>query len=162
MSRYPIILLFCFILGISTNSFSQSIVRSSLSCLGSTSSGEGFILRQTIGQSSNTVVVNNSELVLRQGFQQPISFQLIYDILIPIEFTLSPNPAKEKTLLQINEQISTFNIIISNLNGTPIIRIPGQNLLDTWLDLRNFSSGIYIITIISDKKTGSKKLIVLP
>lgn len=144
------------------NSFGQSVVRSSLSCLGSTFSKDGFILRQTIGQSSNTFVFNNGGLVLIQGFQQPIYQPNMSHITTSIEFTLSPNPADEKSLLKFQEQISSYTITISNINGRVLTRIDDQTLSAKWLDLKNFMPGIYIVTVISNKNIGSKKLIINP
>jgi hypothetical protein len=74
---------------LSQASFGQIIVRSSLSCLGSTVSDKGFILRQTIGQASNTNVLNNEGLGLRQGFQQPIASYNSLKAVLPIWYCLN-------------------------------------------------------------------------
>jgi hypothetical protein len=138
----------------------QSIVRSSLSSIGSTYSADGFILRQTIAQPSNTIVGSNSGFVLIQGFQQPLYSKVIPILNIPIDFTLSPNPAYEKTLLELKGEISSYSVTISNSNGMVMTRLNNQKLPENWLDITNLPAGIYFVTIISDSRSGSKKLIV--
>jgi hypothetical protein len=149
-----LLLLNCF------SGFGQSIIRSSISSLGSAVSEDGFILRQTIGQPSNTLIFITGELTLRQGFQQALSGENIYQAPDPLDFKLSPNPARDKTLIEFTREIKDYTITIYNLTGTPLAIIPGQELQSHWLDLKSYPEGMYIITITSDKKTGSKKLIL--
>jgi hypothetical protein len=162
MLKYLTMLLMNGLIISQTNAFGQSIVRYSLSSLGSTFSKEGYIIRQTIGQPSNTFVVKNGSLILRQGFQQPLFSEHFPDKNIPIDFKLSPNPARGMTLVEFNEPISSYAITISNLNGIQLSRISRQSLLIKWLDLNGYAPGVYIITITGDKRIGSKKLIVSP
>lgn len=142
------------------SSYGQSIIRSSINSLGSAVSEDGFILRQTIGQSSNTLIFMNGEVTLRQGFQQALSGENIYQVPDLLDFRLSPNPARDKTLIEFSREIKDYTITIYNLTGTPLAIIPGQELQSRWLDLKSFPEGMYIITITSGKKTGSKKLIL--
>ncbi len=153
-------IVFLQIMILSQASLGQTIVRSSLSCLGSTVSDEGFILRQTIGQSSNTYMFNKEGLVLRQGFQQPITSYNYLKAILPVEFTLSPNPANDRVLLKFQEEISKCTIYMKDINGILISEFKAESLQTRWLDLKNLIPGIYIITVNSDNSTGSKKLIV--
>lgn len=141
-------------------SFGQSIIRSSISSLGSAVSEDGLILRQTIGQSSNTLIFMNGEITLRQGFQQALTGENIYKAPDPLDFKLSPNPARDKTLIEFTQEMKDYTITIYNLTGTPLAIIPGQELQSRWLDMKSYPEGMYIITITSDKRTGSKKLIL--
>jgi len=141
-------------------SYGQSIIRSSLSSLGTAVSQEGFILRQTIGQPSNTLIFVNGEVTIRQGFQQALTGENIYQTSDPLEFKLSPNPARDKTLIEFTGEITDYKITIYNLTGTSLAVIPGQELVSRWLDLKSYPEGMYIIKITSGKLTGSKKLIL--
>jgi hypothetical protein len=145
---------------LSQASFGQIIVRSSLSCLGSTVSDKGFILRQTIGQASNTNVLNNEGLGLRQGFQQPIASYNSLKAVLPIDFTLYPNPADDMVLLKFQEEISKCTISVRDINGILLSELKVETLHEEWLDLKNFMPGIYIITVNINKSIGSKKLII--
>jgi hypothetical protein len=142
------------------NSFGQSIVRSSINSLGSSSSENGIIIRQTLGQSSNTMVFNYDGLVLRQGFQQPLYSKQNSILIAPVKFTLSPNPTSGKTFLEVQGDISSFNISVTNISGITQIRINNQTNMRQWLDLNSLIPGIYIVTITTDKRIGSQKLIL--
>jgi Secretion system C-terminal sorting domain len=157
--KYLIVLSLYLILINSVSTQGQSIIRSSINCLGSTYTSGGLILRQTTGQASSTMVFNNGDLLLRQGFQQPIALQEDSYLNIPLKFTLSPNPAGEKSLLEFSEDISPYTIIISNINGMVMSRINNQTLQFKWLNLENYLPGIYVVTILSGRRIGSKKLI---
>jgi hypothetical protein len=133
-----------------------------MSSLGATTSQDGYILRQTIGQPSNTTAFNCGEIILLQGFQQPKSSRFFSFSFLPLDFTLSPNPAKDKTLLKFNEQITSYTITITSINGELHERIDEQTLLVSWLDFSNYLPGIYIVTVSGDKRIGSKKLIINP
>lgn len=140
--------------------YSQSIIRSSLSCLGSTISENGYLIRQTIGQSSSTGVFNNEELFLRQGFQQPISSYNSLRALLPIDFTLSPNPAADKTLLEFKEEIPQYSMTVRNTSGIILLEFKDKSLQSRWLDFKNYPAGIYLITVTSDNRLAYKKLVV--
>jgi len=159
MLRYLRILFFHLIL-ISQVANSQSIVRSSLNCLGSTVSDNGHIVRQTVGQSSNTLLFNKGGFELRQGFQQPLaSFHPIKEIL-PINFSLSPNPASDRTLLELKEEYFQYNITIRNLNGIILAEFKDESSKSKWLEFPSKAPGVYIITITCGNRIGFKKLIV--
>jgi len=153
------ILLLQFII-ISQVSAGQSIVRSSLSCVGSSLSNEGIILRQTIGQASNTYVFDKEGLILRQGFQQSVTSFNALEPIVPVDFTLSPNPAVGKTLLNFHEEISRPTISVRDLTGNLLYEIKVESLTDIWLDLMDFKPGIYIITVMTGNNKGSEKLII--
>jgi len=145
---------------ISQVSEGQTIVRSSLSSLGSSVSREGLILRQTIGQSSNTYVFNEGGLVLRQGFQQSVTSLNQLEAIVPVDFNLSPNPANDKTLLKFHEEIGRSIISVRDINGYLLSELKVESLTANWLDLNNYKPGIYIITVKSGNNKRSKKLII--
>ena len=138
----------------------QSIVRSSLSCLGSSYSGEGYLMRQTIGQPSNTAVSRNGLCVLRQGFQQPLTASATEITNNPLVFSLNPNPAHGTTLLMLKEEISDCTITVRDLFGKILTSIPCNGLRYRSLDLSGYITGIYIVTITSAGGSGSVKLII--
>ena len=153
------ILLLPFII-ISQISAGQTIVRYSFSCLGNSVSNDGIVLRQTIGQSSNTYVFSKEGLILRQGFQQAVksSFNQLEET-VPVDFILYPNPAEDRTMIKFNEEVSSSIILLRDLNGNLLSEIKTESLTDKWLDLKNFKPGMYIVTVISGNKKGSRKLI---
>ena len=154
------ILLLQFII-LSQVSAGQTIVRSSFSCLGNSVSSDGIVLRQTIGQSSNTYVFKMEGLILRQGFQQAVksSFNQLGET-IPVDFILYPNPAEDRTLIKFKDEISRSIILVRDLNGNLLSEIKDESLTEKWLDLKNYKPGMYLVTVISGNKKGSKKLII--
>lgn len=149
-----LLLLYCF------PSSGQTIIRSSLSSLGAFVSEEGFLLRQTVGQPSNTLIFANGEVTIRQGFQQAVSGENLYKANNSLVFRLYPNPARDRTQLDFSKEIKDYTITVYNLTGTPLATIPGQNLQSRWLDLKSYPEGMYIIRITAGNRTGSKKLIL--
>jgi len=140
--------------------FSQSLSRQTLSSLGAFYSNDGIILRQTLGQPSNTFLFYGEEVTLRQGFQQPYTKQMIIDTSIPIDFTIYPNPTKGRAYIEINETLDAYNIIINSIVGTALWKSENQKLSLNEIDLKDFLPGIYILTITRGKRVGSKKLVI--
>lgn len=138
----------------------QTIIRSTLSSLGTAVSEEGLFLRQTIGQPSNTLIFMNGDVSILQGFQQPVSGVNPVQPKNLLDFRLYPNPAHGQTQVVFSEEIKDYTITIHNLTGTPLAIIPGRALTSKWLDLKDYPEGMYIITITTGRMTGSKKLIL--
>jgi len=138
----------------------QTIVRSSLSCLGSTVTDNGLILLQTMGQSSGTDVLKMGGMELRQGFQQPVVSKNHASGHKHVDFTLSPNPAKENTRLSFKEEISGCSIYIRDINGSTLYKYSTDILYEKWLDLSGIRPGIYIVTVATGNGQSSKKLII--
>jgi hypothetical protein len=145
---------------LSQHSYGQIIVRSSLSCLGSTVSDKGFIVRQTIGQASNTSILNKEGLVLRQGFQQPLVPKYYLKKVLPVDFALYPNPADYKVLIKFQEEISGCTIYLRDIKGVLLSELKFETMREEWLDIKSIIPGIYIITVDTGTGIGSKKLII--
>jgi hypothetical protein len=144
----------------STHLSGQTVMRSSMGCIGATYTENGLILRQTIGQSSNTTVISNGEFVIRQGFQQPITTVNSPEANIPVDFTLYPNPAHHYTSIVFKEQVNPYSIIIRNINGAVLAKFDNQTLQSRELILEDYMSGVYIVTIVSNERIGIRKLVV--
>lgn len=72
--------------------------------------------------------------------------------------SLSPNPTKN--MLYISNDNTTFNSIeVSDLNGR-IVKATKQNALNTTeVNISDLSAGVYMVKIVSDKGTVTKKVI---
>jgi hypothetical protein len=155
---YKIVVLQLLVIGQLTSG--QTIVRSSLSCLGSTITDSGLILRQTVGQPSGTDVLRMGGMALRQGFQQPVVSKNHSSGLKPVDFKLFPNPATDKTLLSFTEEISGCSVFVRDINGSILFKCVEQTLYDKWLDLTGIVPGVYVVTVVSGSRHSSKKLII--
>ena len=138
----------------------QTIVRSSFSCLGSTFTENGLILLQTMGQPSGTDVLRMGGMELRQGFQQPVSAWNPVKELNPVDFTISPNPAKDFTLISFKEEISGCVVYIRDINGSLLSKYSTDILYEKRVDLSGIKPGIYFVTIGFPNGHSTKKLIV--
>lgn len=159
MMKYSVLYLFCFLF-FSSNLNGQSLLRSSISCFGSTFSENGIIVRQTVGQSSNTTVIKFGVLELRQGFQQPLSIGKVNSIIPYLDFSLSPNPARDYVDIKISEIQSVYTISIFDMNGSLLYNADKQVLLLNRLDLTKLIPGFYIVKVSGQDGFGTKKLII--
>ena len=112
-------LLVCFLI-INLCLFSQSIKRQSLNSAGNTGYGDGFYLKQTTGQSSNTNQVKDSQITLRQGFQQPVIDFAKLKPCATCELSVFPNPLNEKSVLHIPLKSKTYSVWICDALGKVI------------------------------------------
>ena len=149
------------LLTLSNASFSQSLVRSTLSSIGSSYSEDGILVRQTVGQPSATIAFTNGTLRLNQGFQQPIIRQAILEAKNPIDLEIYPNPSKGKSLLRINEEISSYTITIYSAQGKILKILPDQSLPAKWLDFEQYMPGSYIVVVTTRERIGSKTLMLI-
>lgn len=67
-----------------------------------------------------------------------------------------PNPTSEKIQIDISNDINVVSIELYNVLG---VRIMNFESLQNELNLKEFSSGVYILKIISDSGTISKKIV---
>lgn len=73
------------------------------------------------------------------------------------ELNIYPNPAKEKLTVKASSRISTIQI--TNLSGT-LINTSVANAFSSIVDLSEMENGIYLVTVISEGRKLSKKLVV--
>ena len=154
-----VLLLLCYY----SNSYAQSIVRSSLNSFGNTVQKNGIQLSQTAGQSSNYSVFNSDDQSseLRQGFQQADRRDVQADSKF-LNFTLYPNPNYGSFSIRFNERIEgTLNYRLIDNQGR-IYR--DEKIASNMANHFNFTlpSGSYILQLEnSTGKIGTTKLIIL-
>jgi choice-of-anchor B domain-containing protein len=73
------------------------------------------------------------------------------------QFSMSPNPAETETILVSGTKYPIKNVSIHNLLGQKVLELNNLNSTEYKLNLNNFKSGIFLVTI-NNKVT--KKLIV--
>lgn len=140
----------------------QKIIRSTLGSIGAGYTVEGFVFRETSGQPSATSVLRGKELVLRQGFQQPLSKSISEEKGNKLEFKLFPNPTETAAWLEIPEDIMSYKLTITNINGIIMETLMIQNHGLLLLDLDALGPGIYLVTIDNGKRKGTTRLVVTP
>ena len=155
-------ILTCFLLSFYVQG--QSLIRSSLSSFGGSISSNGFVLKHTVGQSSNTKLFNDDKgSVLRQGFQQP--FQGFGNKSLSernkCELTLINNTSNKKFTIRLGKDHTSSELFVFNSKGKFVFNknFSGQEYQFNPIKL---SSGIYIVKIkTSDNYTCDNKFIIL-
>ncbi len=79
------------------------------------------------------------------------------DIATEFEWKVYPNPAS--TQLTIESEFELQEITLSTIMGKSIKKIRNPSMLET-IDISNLNSEVYILTMISNNKIQSKKIIV--
>ena len=141
--------------------YSQQIIRSSLNSFGNTAVVNGVQYRQTVGQPSNTSVFSSKEVVLRQGFQQPV-ISTGANASKECSLNLSPNPTSDFVTLEFGEEIGEYQVSVFDLNGALVYR--GESTADKThkMDIRKMANGVYLLNVLS--KTGyhcNQKLVII-
>lgn len=140
---------------------SQSLIRSSINSFGGSTSYNNILLRQSVGQSSNTGNISNSQ-TLRQGFQQPLYGTTPYaqSNTSSISIKLFPNPASTSTQLIVEGNLKSYDIVITSLIGSQVLKIQ-SNQLSNIIDCNSLLQGTYIVSIVKNNTVlSSIKLII--
>jgi hypothetical protein len=145
MNKTPL-LLWLFLLLLSNYICAQEVISSS----GSSFSNSTNQLNWTLGEPiTETFVAGQSTLT--QGFQQS---KLTVTAIDQISENLSglkvyPNPVSNELTIEVAE-IGKFNLSFFDLNGKLLIKKEIEKTVET-IDMLNYSSGSYFLTVYSDK-----------
>jgi hypothetical protein len=158
------IILLCFLLlaSIVITLNAQVLERQVFASAGSTAQAAGIQIDYTVGEPVVTPLTG-SGLLLTQGFQQPFTFVLPSNAVIPF-FAMYPNPTKANAILHFAlPAAGNLKIVVYNAIGqrvlTDNIHFPAgetQHILKTSLLI----PGTYFVDIILDGYgTSTKKLL---
>jgi Domain of unknown function DUF11/Secretion system C-terminal sorting domain len=77
------------------------------------------------------------------------------------DFTVSPNPAKDKINVSINAEIDVqWTIRVMNSIGQTVFSRQGQNVWTVDIDTRRFENGLYLVEYQSDGERKIEKIII--
>lgn len=142
---------------------SQTILRQSISCLGSSSQIHGGIISETVGQAYFTRAHFDSEIQLTPGFQQRL-FAFIPETSSPdgMQVLLYPNPVSEELHLLPEDAIEDARIEIIDINGKVICQLEKDLSTEISIDLGHLAGGIYQIRImdLQQKKVFNSRIII--
>ena len=130
----------------------QSIIRSSISSFGKSTSSDNIILHQTVGQSSNVNVAKSDDIFLRQGFQQPPFFSITERNIALVSAELYPNPNNGNfTLLVETQKNNNYNFQINDMVGASLAK--GYGSSKEPLPLTYYlAAGLYIVNISQENQ----------
>jgi hypothetical protein len=156
MKRLLLLITIC----ISSFSFGQRIVRSTIGAIGSSSNQNGIIIQQSVGQpalTSNDKSENG--MGLRQGFIQPVWFETVSNDLNVI---LYPNPNQGDFSFQADiEEDVTYDYKILDQQGKLVLvgKGLGNELVNVSID--NPARGMYHLNVKTEDKTSAFKINVI-
>ena len=75
------------------------------------------------------------------------------------DITISPNPATNIISIASNQNIGINAIKISDLNGRVVQNQSFENVSSLEMNMANIASGVYLLTIVSDKGSITKKIV---
>lgn len=151
------------LLSVSLNA--QNLQRSSLGSSGASteisSSDNTYYISQSVGQNSVIGTLTNGENVIRQGYQQPpFSIKVVADSNSDLEASIFPNPVDTFITVQFSEVLkNSINVVIYDISGKRILNNTENPTQSFNIDMSSFSSGVYLLTIVSGAKKYTAQLI---
>jgi|TARA_R110000737_G_scaffold352737_3_gene400041 hypothetical protein len=131
--------------------FSQTIIRSSINCVGNSANTEHITVQQTVGQSYQTGAYYSNEIESRPGFIQPSQLwvELIQNTF-KVKMTVYPNPAVTTVDFKLNENLENIVLRVIDANGRMIYIEKIESLREYTLNCAPWTAGNYFI-YITDK-----------
>jgi len=150
----------------SQNTSSKQLVRSTTSIAGSSETilinNKGYIVQQSVGQSSAIGTYENSKYALRQGFIQPNVLSKIMDKGIPMNLNVVvfPNPFIENISLSFAEEIKDdISVSVYDLLGRLLFVNKYKANKRINIILENLSVAKYILKVNANNRQFIKTII---
>jgi hypothetical protein len=152
--------LYCFFFLLTSNTFSQQIVRSTIGALGSSMGNGTVTVQQTAGQPSATTFVNNEDgSALRQGFHQPYYYEIERNDL---NATIYPNPNNGQFSFQVDlQENESYNYVLLDQAGKEVLKNSGSGNQLTDVFIEQPATGLYHLQILSGNRISSFKISVI-
>ena len=164
--RIKILFILLVLLNIAGNINCQSVSRWVITPLGNQYDNNFQIVQSTAGEPVVLTVTDSTTFFLTQGFQQPSSSELP-DEEYKVTIDIYPNPARNSVTIEFFvKDVDDFTIDVRNMLGKLILSNQVYDVYSgqaEFLDLRNFSQGIYFIHVYSgnEEMTIVEKIIKL-
>jgi hypothetical protein len=142
--------------------YSQMIIRQSLNCTGTSIQASNILLKQTVGQSSNTGTINSNGFIIKQGFLQGVNRQdeLLFNKNEDI-VSVYPNPADKYFYVHLNEKSnSVYRITVLDMFGRIVLKDFMLSELKTTIDCDLWSSGVYLVIVHNNQEILTKQKII--
>lgn len=142
-------LLFIFLITTTLCSVSQSLKRQALSSLGGTSEYNGFYIRQTTGQASNTSLFKSNTNTLRQGFQQvPAAKSATKNN--PCSLVVFPNPGSDDITIKTGIAHASYNLQVLDIQGRALLNENHITTENHIIKLSALPNAIYLLKVQLD------------
>lgn len=155
--KFPLLMLFCIT---AFSASSQSILRESLSSIGSSVSSSGITIQSSFGQASNTFSAYSDNGILRQGFIQPQT-SAKFQPIVPNPLLIYPNPSNNLFFVQTQLNAGDFYTVTS-ITGAIVMKktISIEGTIDEFT-LEGMARGVYIFSLFKNNTLTNTNKIVL-
>ena len=146
------------------NSQNYATIRNTLSAGGVsetiTKGKHTYFIQQSIGQLSSIGTFNTGKIRVQQGFIQRNFLKQNVDDVSEIKASIFPNPVADKFTITLLEALNEpVDLNIYDTAGKKIYNKKFTNANKIFVDLSNFTTGIYFINISTITKKSTYKLI---
>lgn len=126
----------------------QTIIRSSINCVGSANTNESLHVQQSTGQPHGTKSFYSNKIESRPGFIQPsqIWVEQIRNTF-ELEMNVYPNPSTSQVFFKLNENLEDVVLSVVDQKGKMIFQEEIQSLRDYTLNCNDWMNGYYFIHI---------------
>ncbi len=129
-------------------SIGQTVVRSSINCIGSSGGSGPLFMQQTAGQPYGTSTYYSNKIESRPGFIQPQQIWVeqmrnTFDLKI----TVYPNPAASEVSFKLDQNLEDIILTVLDQHGKMIYRDEIASLRDYKLNCQDWINGFYFINI---------------
>ena len=139
--------------------FAQQVSRTVSSSTGNSISLPALSVAYTVGESI-VFTGSSSGLIITQGFQQPDKdiITVIHSSEFLVDVNVFPNPVSDQLQIRINTDriLTDLSIEVEDMFGKLLknVSVSASNSLDQAisLDFLNVSSGVYIVSVSSQKE----------
>lgn len=151
------------VLGFSFNLKAQLLIRYNINSIGQSVKSNNIYLSQSIGQSSIIGITQNSEIQLRQGFQQPFQYNYIINKNgDDLNFRIYPNPNNgEFNIEPLFISRISYSISIYNQLGQ-LVKVENDIIGFKKFHFQEMKPGSYLIEINYNQKKDVFNLIIIP
>ncbi len=124
--------------------------------------GRNFYYQQSIGQPGVTGPARYNNILIRQGFIQPLEGSLAVNLIEALPATVSPDPFSSKIIVSFSEGISDILFVtIYDLNGKIVYFNKIGAARELTLDVSFLPPALYILRVSTASKSFYTKMIKL-
>lgn len=148
---------------LSFNTFSQSIIRSTLSSLNTSELTSSVALHACLGQSSVSGTITSFNGIIRQGFQQPlndVSTNTNNNHKPDFTVIVYPNPVSTVAHISIvSNEADSYKLKLRTMSGI-IVWVRENVLGPTELRKDLLASGLYILEVRNETSISISKVVI--
>lgn len=144
------------------NVMGQTVIRQCISSY-ATSSSNGLVTGQTVGQSYSTQSLSHTGTTVLQGFQQPETFlveEIDVESIYDLDVKVYPNPATHRIAFKTLEQSDKWSVNIYDAKGAQLSFESPTTLDEFEVACDTWQKGVYLMKISNGKTVKTLKVLI--